>query len=240
MHLLFELLLLIPAKIYNSQPNLIKDLLSIVRLNANDSTINKETKKLIQRIIALIYTLTTDENLCKIIRKSLIDAGVIELFDNLSLTSSDKHVRFTCALICWTLSRENMADRKYSPQMIETFVHYLTECGGDPLQQCHGVPLDSMITTLSGTYRIYLSDGISKVWRVNIFLIGMLSKNILKNYLVHHGLRLLAPTRLRSPFPEVLSCRVSIILNVHFQSGQKTIFINRLQQNRCFTYELPL
>lgn len=130
--------------------NLIKDLLNIVQQSANNSTMNKETKKLTQQSISLIYALTTDTNLCEIISKSLLEDGKIELFDQLSTTSSDKHIRFTSVLISWTMNKENMANRKYSPEMIKTFVHYMSKCGGDPLQQCKGVPLDSMITTLTG------------------------------------------------------------------------------------------
>jgi hypothetical protein len=153
---LVELLLLIPPESFNSAPNLIKDLVNIVKLTVseNDSTINKETKKLIQRSISLIYTLTTDANLCKMISKSFLEDGSMELFDELATTSSDKHVRFTSTLISWTLNGENMANRKCSPQMIKTFVQYLNKCEGDPLQQCHGVPLDSMLTTLTGTCMI--------------------------------------------------------------------------------------
>jgi hypothetical protein len=118
----------------------------------NNSTTNEETEKLIRRSISLIYTLTIDPDLCKLVRNSLPDDEVIELFDELSSVSPDKHIQFTSTLISWTLNKENTANRKYSPQMIKTFVHYLRECRGDPLQQCQGLPLDSMVSTLTGTY----------------------------------------------------------------------------------------
>lgn len=149
--MLIELLLLIPAKSFDAEPNLINDLLNIIKLGKHDLTTNDETKKLIQQSISLIYTLTTDTNLCQLIRNSLPNDGVTELFDELSSVSSDEHVRFTSALISWALNKENIANRKYSPQMIITFVHYLNECEENPLQQCKGLPLDSMITTLTGT-----------------------------------------------------------------------------------------
>jgi hypothetical protein len=115
---------------------------------------NKETKKLTQRSISLIYTLTTDTNLCEIISKSLLEDGKIKFFDQLSSTSSDKHIRFTSVLISWTLNKENMANREYPPEMLKMFVHYMSKCEEDPSQQCKGVPLDSMITTLTGMYMI--------------------------------------------------------------------------------------
>ena len=154
---MIELLLLIPAKSFNSEPNLINDLLSIIKLDKGDLTANEETRKLIQRSISLIYTLTTDADLCQLIRNSLPNDDVTALFDELAETSSDEHVRFTSALIGWALNKDNIANRKYSPEMIQTFVHYLNECEGNPLQQCNGLPLDSMITTLTGTDHLALT-----------------------------------------------------------------------------------
>lgn len=163
MNSLVELLLLIPARSFSSSASLINDLLNVAKLSKNNSiTItNEETKKFFQRTISLIYTLSTDPDLGKLICNSLPNDEVLELFDELSSVSLDKHIQFTSALIVWTLNRENTANRKYSSQMIETFVHYLNECEGDPLQQCNGLPLDSMITTLSGKCMNGLSDSVS-------------------------------------------------------------------------------
>ena len=111
---------------------------------------DKTIKIIIQRSISLIYTLTINENLRKTIIEILSQGDMIHFFDELSLKSSDKHVRFASGLISWTLNKDNLTDRKYSPEMIKTFVRYLNKCGGDPLQQYHGVPIDSMITTLTG------------------------------------------------------------------------------------------
>ena len=147
-----ELLLLIPSDSFSTDRNLIKDLIKVVKLSETKWIRESITKSIIHRSISLTYTLAINMDLCKIIKEVLDEDGMMKFFDELSVNSSDKHIRFTAALINWTMNREDMAIRQYSPEMIKTFVRYLNKCVGDPLQQCHGVPIDTMITTLTGMY----------------------------------------------------------------------------------------
>lgn len=149
-----ELLLLIPSDSFTAEPNLIKDLIRMVAVSETDWMKNSIIKRIVHRSISLVYTLTIDMDLCKVIKDILAKDNMMAFFGNLSSNSSDKHVRFTSALISWTMNREDTATREYSPAMIKTYVQYLHKCTRDPLQQCHGVPIDTMITTLTGMYRM--------------------------------------------------------------------------------------
>ncbi len=148
---MIELLLLIPPESFQSKVSLIKDLINIVKLSETDSIMDKIIKKIIRRSISLIYTLTINMDLRKTVMEIISEGTMIQFFDKLSLKSPNKHIRFTSALISWTLNEENLSNRKYSPEMLKSFVSYLNKCGEDPLQQCHGVHIDSMIKTLTGT-----------------------------------------------------------------------------------------
>ena len=152
MLLLIELLLLIPWDSFTAEHNPIKDLIQIVKLSETEWMKNRTMKRIVHRCISLVYTLTINMDLCKTIRDILAKDDMMTFFDKLSSNSSDKHVRFTSALISWTMNREDIATREYSPAMIKTYVQYLNKCTRDPLQQCHGVPIDTMITTLTGMY----------------------------------------------------------------------------------------
>ncbi len=89
---------------------------------------------------------------CRTIMEVLSRRDTIQFFNHLSSKSSDKHVRFTSVLICWPLNKQNLANQEYSPELIKTCVHYPDKCGDDSLHQCHGVPIDTMITIFTGVY----------------------------------------------------------------------------------------
>lgn len=149
-----ELLLLIPCNSFNTERKLIKDLIQIIQLSETNSMRNSLTKSIIHRSISLMYTLVINMDLCKVINEILDEGDMSKFFEELSSTSSDKHIRFTSALITCTMNRKDADTQQYSSEMIKTFVRYLNKCTGDSLQQCHGVPIDTMITTLTGMYRI--------------------------------------------------------------------------------------
>ena len=151
-----DLLLLIPPESFILNSTLIDSLITIAESDGIRSDIDKETKQLLERSISLIYMLTTNKDIRKIISDTLQKDNMSKFFRNLSTTSPNEHVQFMSALIDWILTGENMTNQEYSPEMIKTFVHYLYKCEEDPLQKCHGVPLDSMITTLIGMNMIEL------------------------------------------------------------------------------------
>lgn len=140
---------MIPTSNFESDPKFLENLIDIVQLSETHWMEIEESKRIIQRSISLIYTLTMSVNICEIIKQNLLKHDRINFFSNLSSNSTNKHIKFTSTLIHWSLNKQNQSNQTYSPTMIRTFVYYLNKCGDNSSQQYYGVSIDSMIKTLT-------------------------------------------------------------------------------------------
>ncbi|CAF0935747.1 unnamed protein product [Didymodactylos carnosus] len=152
---LLEILLMIPNDYYyDNKTTIIGHFTTILQSTdkpLDDSNLDQQRTDLIKLTISLIHQFASDSKLLEAIQNNqqLCNLLKTELF-----TSKTVHVQFATEMLLCLLDEKHVKDLPNPQDTAKTFVTYLKISVKDPVQQCEGVQLKNLQTTLKGNVSV--------------------------------------------------------------------------------------